>query len=726
MAKEPLGPVSEDTIAATIDSVSVTRFLETKNLSYMLYTTQERALPSVLSGVKPGAQRLLWSMHQDKVLPGTKPRKSAKLTSAATGAYHPHGQSSMYGTLATLAQTYSRVSLIEGIGAFGIAPGDEPAADRYTESRLSPAGYAMVEEVAKGAVPMKPTYDGENMEPVYLPARFPALLSLGAVGIGEGWSTTFPQHNPIEAINAALLLHDNPDATIDDILDVMPGPDWGTGGEVVGSKAGIREYMDTGRGHLTVRGTVVTSKSGFTIVEVPPGVSVSTLLDGTGKGKNPQPGLRDLARQGVISGISDVSDLTDLENGLRIEVKVKRGYKVDEVLTEVLRATELETTFAASLVALDPDFVPRWWTLREVLEEFLASRDSAVLNRSRKSLETLESRTARAEAIVKVVLDKDATVAILRGADDKAAAITGLAEHFSMTQEQATYIAEMPLYRLTKADTLEAQAKLDELNAEVSRTRELVDSPEARHVVIRKELEETLEMFPAEEYARRTQISHEVSPVSGDRELSDSEKLMMWKLDTETFGLGERGEDIPEGSSVWTAFTDGKVRRFDGKGLPKRITLKPVAPQVDRVFATGVYDPKVSHILLVTAGLNKSATAKALRLDTSEMNPQGISGNGVSGIKLTGDDRLVAAMVVTDDDVLLTVSESGWKATPVADIPVKGAGSQGVGIHTLTKDDGGVMMAAVGSGFTVNGAEATPTKRGGTPKREPVDSWEVK
>lgn len=658
--------VTDEEIAETIRVVTGKWFLENRNLDYMIYANTDRAIPLATSGVKLGAQRLLYSMLRDKILPGTKPRKSAKIASSATGAYHPHASSSMYGTLVTLAQPFARVKPVEGIGAFGMTPGDPPAADRYTEARLSPLGHAMVREVDAEAVPMRSTYDNENTEPLYLPVPVPVLLCAGANGIGNGWATATPAHNPREVCSAAVAMIDDPTVSVDRLIEIMPGPDWGTGGSVIGGTAGIREYYETGAGKLKVRGTWHTDGKDVVITEVPPGVSVPTLLDGTKKGENPQLGMRDKVRQGVITGVADVADLSDLKNGLKIVVTCKRGVDPQTVVDQILAETDMERTYGANMVALRRDLVPDWWSLRDLLVDFIDLRDQVVRMRSEQRLLVLATATARAQAVAAVTLDKDTTVRLITSAEDKSAAANAVASHFELDEEQGVWIVEMPLHRLTKADTLDAQRRLDKLREEKDELETLLADETARRAVIRSELIESAKMFDGPEYDRRTRITPEVAPISGGEDETDEERLMRWRLDVENSALGEEGEPIANAHAVWVAFTDGKIKKFRGKGLPKGISVRPVAPETERVHSCGLYTPETEHLLLVTAGTHKGSTAKALRVATEDMRAQGVSGNGVSGIKLLDGDRLVGAYPVSDDSVLLTAAETGFKAVKSA------------------------------------------------------------
>src|SRR6476661_2090684 len=310
-------------------------------LTFALYSVSDRAIPSAFDGLKPGQRRLLYQMHDSRLLPGNKPQKSSKVCSAVTGNLHPHGGASMYGAAALMAAEFQRVKVIDGQGAFPRIQGDIPAADRYTEMRLSAPGAALTSELNDHAVPMVSTFDGEWIEPTVLPAQWPVLLCNGAVGIAEGWATKVPAHNPREVMAACRALLKTPNMTDDRLVKLIPGPDWGCGATVVG------------------------------ITELPPGVASSTVQDR----------IRALVESGELSGVADMSDLTDRRNGLRIVVTAKRGHSAETIREQLLALTPLESTFAASLVALDEDRVPRWWSVRELIAAFLHLRDSVVPQR---------------------------------------------------------------------------------------------------------------------------------------------------------------------------------------------------------------------------------------------------------------------------------------------------------------------------------------------------------
>lgn len=660
-------------------------------LQFALYSVSDRAIPSAYDGLKPGQRRLLYQMHDSKLLPGNKPQKSSKVCSAVTGNLHPHGGTSMYGAAALLAADFQRVKIIDGQGAFPRIQGDIPAADRYTEMRLSPAGAALTAELDDHAVQMVETFDGEWIEPVVLPAQFPVLLCNGAIGIAEGWATKVPAHNPRQVMAACRALLKRPKLSDDKLMELLPGPDWGSGGSVVGS-AGLRDYITTGRGSFTVRGKLDVEGRTVVITELPPGVASSTV----------QERIRSLIDGGDLPGVADMADLTDRRNGLRIVVTAKRGHDPEQLRTSLLALTPLEGTFAASLVALDADRVPRWWSVRELIAAFLSLRDSVVVHRSEHRLEKVTARRHLVAGLLKVHIDIDAAVALIRASDTVDEARAGLCTKFKIDETQADYVLALQLRRLTRLDVIELRAEAEKLDAEFEQLTELVASPDARRKVIDAELKQTAKLFDAPVFDRRTVLDVDATPVGGaggedgPRERKPNPN---WRLDDRGVLSDSHGE-LLSGGLGWAAWTDGRIKFFAGAGLPTKIRDMPVAPDIAGLLASGVL-PDGGHLALVTRA------GKVLRIDPSAVNPQGAAGNGVAGIRLAdGDDAVIAALPITgaETEALLSESEKGWKVTACSDIPVKGRGGGGVGFHPFVGGERMLLSVSVSpTGFTRNG-----------------------
>jgi DNA gyrase subunit A len=677
--------------------VSADEYWNRYQLLFALYSTSDRAIPSAYDGLKPGQRRLLYQMYSSSLLPGNKPQKSSKVCSAVTGNLHPHGGAAMYGAAALLAAEFQRVKIIDGQGAFPRIQGDIPAADRYTEMRLSPAGAALTDELGDHAVPMVETFDGEWTEPVVLPARFPVLLVNGAIGIAEGWATKVPAHNPRDVMAACRALLKKPNLTDDKLMELLPGPDWGCGGSVVGSD-GLRDYVTTGKGSFTVRGTLSVEGRNVVITELPPGVASSTV----------QERIRSLIDGGDLPGVADMSDLTDRRNGLRIVVSAKRGHDPQQLITSLLALTPLEGTFAASLVALDADRIPRWWSVRELIGSFLSLRDSVVVRRSEHRLEKVIARRHLVSGLLLVHVDIDAAVAVIRGSDTVDEARAGLCKRFKIDDVQADYVLAMQLRRLTKLDVLELRTEADKLDAEHAQLTELLESPDARKSLIDAELVETARLFAGKEFDRRTALDFDATPVASSIESDGPRKPnAAWRLDHQGFLSDSHGDLLSSGLG-WAVWTDGRIKFFTGAGLPTKVRHVPVAPDISGLLASGVL-PEGAHMVLVTR------RGKVLRVDPSVINPQGAAGNGVAGIRLAEDgDEVIAALPVTgaDTEAILSLSEKGWKVTSCTDIPVKGRGGAGVGFHPFTRGEEMLLSATVSpGGFTRGGKKVRAENR---------------
>lgn len=668
-------------------------------LTFALYSVSDRAIPSAYDGLKPGQRRLLYQMHDSKLLPGNKPQKSSKVCSAVTGNLHPHGGASMYGAAALMAAEFQRVKVIDGQGAFPRIQGDIPAADRYTEMRLSAPGAALTAELDDHAVPMVQTFDGEWTEPTVLPAQWPVLLCNGAVGIAEGWATKVPAHNPREIMAACRALLARPNTTDDTLMKLIPGPDWGCGATVVGT-AGLRDYITTGRGAFTVRGTLTVDGKNVVITELPPGVASNTV----------QERIRALVESGDLAGVADMSDLTDRRNGLRIVVTAKRGHSADTIRDQLLAMTPLESTFAASLVALDENRVPRWWSVRELIFAFLQLRDSVVLHRSEYRLEKVTARRHLVAGLMKIHLDIDAAVAVIRGSETVDEARQGLQDRFKIDEEQANYVLALQLRRLTKLDVIELQAEAEKLDAEFAELTELVTNPEARRAVIDKELVETAKLFKGAEFDRRTVLDAEGVPVSGGADEDGPRERKVnasWRLDDRGVFSDSHGELLTSGLG-WAVWTDGRIKFTTGGGLPYKTRDIPVAPDIVGLLRSGVL-PDGYHLALVTR------RGKILRVDPMVVNPQGAAGNGVAGVKLAGDgDEVIAALPVScaNGEAILSISEKAWKVTEVADIPVKGRGGAGVGFHPFVKGEDALLSVSISAtGYVRGGKTVRPEGR---------------
>ena len=705
-------PLVADAAASEIIPMTITEFLTDAMAIYSVYTIQEQAIPFVSDGMKPSHRRIMYEMYTLGLSPTAKPMKSAKISAATSGDYHPHGDAAIYTTMAGLTRKGERNPLIDGIGNFGYATGDEPASSRYTEARLLPAGWELVRELAtgNGGTRMIPSYDGALEEAAVLPARYPVLPISGASGVARGWATKIPSHNPLEIIDLTIALVDNPTMPVSDMLEICPGPDFGEGCTVVGSRDGVESYYDTGRGSFTLRGRIdIVDKRTLRIYEVPAGISVT--------GKEILGKIKELIRSGNIDA-TEVSDYSDLDNPVLLEVKLKRGAKPEEVRRQLFVGTKLETSFAANMSGLTDEGIPRVWSLRDMLLEFIALRDQLVTRRSQAEMEKLRNKLPAAEALAAIAVDKETAARLILEADNRDHAATCLADHFQIAPDAAKTIVGLPMYRLTRADALEAQKEVEQLHDTITALAHIIDTPEARKPIIITELEETRGTFT--NAARRTTLSYGEPLTQRDTDLGG---LGRWKFNTDTGILSDSGVTLTDDTTLWAVFATGAVKLFTGSGLPKTIVDKPIAPDIGNVVRSGILPPETELAIVTRAG-------RVLRIKDGAINPQGIAGNGVAGITLDpdfpGGDTVIGAFPVTDEGSILTISGDGYKATKLTDIPSKGRGGKGVNLHTLRKGDAGVVEAEYSyTGFNVDGKPLPGATRSAATKHGVPSRWSV-
>lgn len=695
-------------IASDVIHTPIEDYWNQYQLVYSLYTLSDRAIASAYDGLKPVQRRLLYQMYLNKLVPGSKPQKSSKVCSSVSGNLHPHGDASVYGAAALLAAHYQQARLVDGQGSFPRVQGDIPASPRYTEMRLSPEGYELVRELSEHSVKMVPTFDGELLEPTILPSRFPVLLVNGSVGIAEGYSTKVPAHNPREIIALSRAMLANPKMDTDEIMEILTGPDWGSGGVVVGN-GGIRDYIETGRGKMTVRGEAHVEGKEIIVTSLPSGLSSQGF----------QEKVREHIEKGNLPGVSDLTDLTDRRNGLKILVTVKRGHDAKDVLNGLYTYTPLEDTFAASIVALDLDRVPKWWTVPELILSFLELRDSVVLKRSEHRLEKASARRHLVSGLITVQEDIDAAVAIIRKAENAVTARDGLMERFTVDETQAEYVLSMQLRRLTSQDVLELRKEAESLDKEIAQLEKLINSRAARKKVIDKDLIEMEKLFADKQYDRKTILDFDAVPSVREDDPSTGEVSAAWKLNDHGV-FGAEGTPIKDGIG-WAVFTDGRIKVTDGSGLRKPGKDVLVAPDISALLVSGVATGETKHLITV------SRKGKIARVDLASINPQGIAGNGIAGMKLSDepDDAVIAAFVGTDEGAVLSIAEKSFKVTAMSDLPVKGRGGQGSGFHRFIGGDTDIIEAHYSqTGFTVGGKAVEALPRTGSPKKgNAIGDW---
>lgn len=468
--------------AERIEDIDVASEMQQSFLEYAYSVIYARALPDARDGLKPVQRRILFQMNDMGLRPDRGHVKSARVVGEVMGKLHPHGDASIYDALVRLAQDFNlRLPLVDGHGNFGSLD-DGPAASRYTEARLTPASLAMTADLDEDVVDFVPNYDNQIMQPEVLPSAYPNLLVNGASGIAVGMATNMAPHNLIEVVSAARHLLSNPDATLDELMAFVPGPDLPTGGIIMGLD-GIREAYVTGRGSFRTRAratveNVSARKVGIVVTELPYMVGPEKVIDKIKDGVNSK----------KISGISNVVDLTDRHHGLKLVIEIKTGFDADAVLETLFRLTPLEDTFSINNVAL-VDGGPQTLGLRELLEVYVAHRKDVVYRRSSFRLAKRIDRLHLVEGLLVAIADIDAVIGIIRASDDVETAKAVLQKTFDLSDSQTEYILELRLRRLTKFSRLELEREADELKSEIAELEEVIGNPQSLIDVVSRELE---------------------------------------------------------------------------------------------------------------------------------------------------------------------------------------------------------------------------------------------
>ncbi|MBB2187487.1 DNA gyrase subunit A [Gluconacetobacter liquefaciens] len=497
----PQPPAPSDIVPVTVEEE-----MRSSYLAYAMSVIVSRALPDVRDGLKPVHRRILYSMRESGFTHDKPYRKSARAVGDVMGKYHPHGDSSIYDAMVRMAQSWSmRVKLIDGQGNFGSVDGDSPAAMRYTEARLAKAASFLLDDIDRDTVDFQPNYDESEQEPKILPAAFPNLLINGASGIAVGMATNIPTHNPGEIIDATLALIAQPDLTLEDLMKIVPGPDFPTGGIILG-RAGIRSAFETGRGSVIIRARAEIEdlnrdRHAIIITEIPYQVNKSTL----------QERIADLVRSKQIEGISDIRDESD-RSGMRIVIEVKRDATPEVVLNHLYRFTQLQTSFGVNMLALD-NGQPRLMGLKDVLEAFITFREDVILRRARYDLMKARDRAHLLVGLVIAVANIDAVIALIRAAPDAASAREALMTtpwdaadiepllalildegnvivdgKVHLTEAQARGILELRLQRLTGLEREKIQQELSEVAEKISELLAIIASRPRRMEVMQDEL----------------------------------------------------------------------------------------------------------------------------------------------------------------------------------------------------------------------------------------------
>jgi DNA gyrase/topoisomerase IV subunit A len=497
MAKTPkvVAPKAGENPGRVIN-IDVAAEMSESFLEYAYSVIYARALPDARDGLKPVQRRILHQMNEMGLRPDKGHVKCARVVGDVMGKLHPHGDGAIYDAMVRMAQSFSmRLPLIDGHGNFGSLDSG-PAAMRYTESRLAPSAMMMVDESDEDTVNFGANYDGQILEPQVLPAAFPNLLVNGATGIAVGMATNMAPHNLGEVIAAAKFLMENPKATLKQLMKIVPAPDFPTGGYLV-STEGIADAYANGRGSFKVRATAVIEKvtarkQGIVITELPYNIGPEKIVER----------IADLVKAKKVQGISDIVDLSDGQSGTKVVVEIKNGYESAEVLENLYRLTPMEDTFSINAVAL-VNGKPLTLGLKDLLQVFIDHRIEVVRRRSTFRKAKAQARLNLVDGLLKAIVDIDKVIKLIRASEDATVAKAGLIKSFKLSDEQATYILDMPLRRLTKMSKIELETEAKELKATIATLTAILKTEESIKAKVSEELSEIEKKYAS---PRRTRL----------------------------------------------------------------------------------------------------------------------------------------------------------------------------------------------------------------------------
>ncbi|MED1437051.1 DNA gyrase subunit A [Aeribacillus composti] len=556
-----------------IQEVNISQEMRSSFLDYAMSVIVSRALPDVRDGLKPVHRRILYAMHDLGMTPDKPYKKSARIVGDVIGKYHPHGDSAVYETMVRMAQDFNyRYMLVDGHGNFGSVDGDAAAAMRYTEARMSKISMELLRDINKDTIDYQDNYDGSEKEPVVLPSRFPHLLVNGASGIAVGMATNIPPHQIGEVIDGVLALSKNPDITIGELMEIIPGPDFPTAGQIMG-KSGIRKAYETGRGSITLRAKVEieereNGKQAIIVTEIPYQVNKAKLIEK----------IAELVREKKIDGISDLRDESD-RKGMRIVIEVRRDANVNVLLNNLYKQTALQTSFGINMLAL-VDGEPKVLNLKQILEHYLDHQKVVIRRRTAFELRKAEARAHILEGL-RIALDHiDEVINLIRSSKTTDIAREGLMEKFSLTEKQAQAILDMRLQRLTGLEREKIEEEYNELIKLIEELKGILASEEKVLDIIREELEEIKERFNDE---RRTEIIATGLESFEDEDLIPKENIVITlthkgyikRLPVSTYrsqkrggrgiqGMGTNADDFVE--HLLTTCTHDTILFFTNKG----------------------------------------------------------------------------------------------------------------------------------------------------------------
>lgn len=726
--------------------VKLTSEMKTSFIDYAMSVIVARALPDVRDGLKPVQRRILYGMNELGVTPDKPHKKSARITGDVMGKYHPHGDSSIYEAMVRMAQWWSyRYMLVDGHGNFGSMDGDGAAAQRYTEARMSKFALEMLRDLNKNTVDFQDNYDGSEREPIVLPSRIPNLLVNGATGIAVGMATNIPPHNLSETIDAVKLMMDNPEVTTRELMEVLPGPDFPTGGLVMG-KTGIHRAYETGKGSIVLRSRteIETTKSGrerIVVTEFPYMVN---------KNKVHEHIVR-LAQEKRVEGITAVRDESSRE-GVRFVIEVRRDASANVILNNLFKLTQLQTNFSFNMLAIEKG-VPKILSLRQILADYIDHQKEVVVRRTQFDKDKAEARAHILEGLLIALDHLDEVIAIIRNSQTDSEAQAELMARFELTERQSQAILDMRLRRLTGLERDKIQNEYNDLLALIADLADILAKPERVIAIIKEELDESKRKFGD---ARRTELMVGEVVSLEDEDLIEEEDVVITlsnkgyikRLAQDEFRSQKRGGRGVQGTGVndddfvrdivststhdhlYFMTNKGRVYRLKGyeipeygrtaKGLPIVNLLKLDEGETIQTVINAKSDEasENNHLVFVTRqGLVKR---------TKEAEFKNIRQNGLIALKLREGDELINVFLTTGNEEIIIGTKFGYsvrfKENTIRSMSrmaagVKGVtlrdGDQVVGAAAITDDQEVLIITEKGYGKRTSATEYPTKGRGG-------------
>ena len=726
--------------------VNLTSEMKTSFIDYAMSVIVSRALPDVRDGLKPVQRRILYGMNELGVTPDKPHKKSARITGDVMGKYHPHGDSSIYEAMVRMAQWWSyRYMLVDGHGNFGSMDGDGAAAQRYTEARMSKIALEMLRDLNKNTVDFQDNYDGSEREPIVLPSRIPNLLVNGATGIAVGMATNIPPHNLAETIDAVELMMDNPEVTTRELMEVLPGPDFPTGGLVMG-RSGIHRAYETGKGSIVLRSRteIETTKSGrerIVVTEFPYMVNKTKVHEHIVR----------LAQEKRIEGITAVRDESSRE-GVRFIIEVRRDASANVILNNLFKLTQLQTNFSFNMLAIEKG-VPKILSLRQILADYIAHQQEVVVRRTQFDKDKAEARAHILEGLLIALDHLDEVITIIRNSQTDAEAQAELMARFELTERQSQAILDMRLRRLTGLERDKIQNEYNDLLALIADLADILAKPERVIAIIKEELDESKRKFAD---ARRTELMVGEVVSLEDEDLIEEEDVVITlsskgyikRLAQDEFRSQKRGGRGVQGTGVndddfvrdivststhdhlYFMTNKGRVYRLKGneipeygrtaKGLPIVNLLKLDEGETIQTVINAKSDEASdnNHLVFVTRqGLVKR---------TKEAEFKNIRQNGLIALKLREGDELINVFLTTGNEEIIIGTKFGYSVRFKEDTirsmsrmaaGVKGVtlrdGDQVVGAAAITEDQEVLIVTEKGYGKRTSATEYPTKGRGG-------------